>query len=142
MSTPGPSAVVATTVIGPSGENRQVLVRTPFADERAENVLTFESRQLPKNGNGLIMVDISGQPSALASWPALVARRFTPKQHTRVSGIVLFQWVTTANSAGLVWVPQIRLLANTYAHLPLRPWIARSLSEAREETLRVTGFLD
>jgi hypothetical protein len=142
MNTQGPSAVVATTVIGPAGESRQVLVRTPFADERAENVLTVESRQLPKNGNGLIMVDISGQPSALASWPALVARRFTPTQHTRVSGVILFQWVTTANAAGLVWVPQVRLLANAHASSPLRPWIGRSINEARAETLRVTGFLD
>lgn len=87
---PVPRLALANSVLGPQAENRQIIVRVPFVDTRAEEILTAEARQLSKGESALVMVDVAGQPTAFHGWPELVARRFTPRQHTRVSGLCMF----------------------------------------------------
>jgi hypothetical protein len=76
---------IAQSIVGPGQPNRQIVVRVPFADQRAEVVLSAEARQLPKNEPGLVMVDVAGQPTAFESWADLVPRRFTPTQRASVA---------------------------------------------------------
>lgn len=58
-----PRAAASQVIVGEGGPNRQVIVRVPFADQRAEVVLTAEARQLRKDMPGLIMVGFRHQPS-------------------------------------------------------------------------------
>jgi len=74
-------------IVSPGEPNRQIVVRAPFADQRAEAILTAEARQLPSQESGLVMVDVTYQPTAFTSWMELIPRRFTPTQRTRVAGV-------------------------------------------------------
>jgi hypothetical protein len=62
---------IAKSVVGPGQPNRQILVRAPFADLRAETVLTADAKQLPRQEPGLVMVDVAAQPTAFESWADL-----------------------------------------------------------------------
>lgn len=73
------------------GIHRHVAVRVPFSDTRAKECLDAEASQLPKGEIGLVMAEIGDVASAFRIWPALIERRYTPRQHTRVSGTVLFR---------------------------------------------------
>lgn len=77
---------------GPGGgPHHQVLVRTPFTDERAEEILRDEARQLPEKGVGLIMVDVTYASGSFQAWESPIGRRFQPTIHTGVSAVCLFE---------------------------------------------------
>src|SRR5262249_40342315 len=116
--------------------------RVPFADQRARVVLSAEARQLPKNEPGLVMVDVTGQPTALESWADLVPRRFTPTQYTRVGGVLLFMTAITLTPLGLTWLPSLKLIPNPHAAIPLTGWITGVIEETRAESRRLTGRPD
>jgi len=132
----------AQTIMGPGQPNRQIVVRAPFADQRAEAILSAEARQLPTTESGLIMVDVAKQPTAFESWAELVPRRFTPVQHTRVGGVLLFMTATTLAVQGMTWLSYIKLISNPHANIPIPAWITDVVEETRAESRRLTGSPD
>ena len=112
---------------------RHIVVRMPHADDRAEEFLSNEAKQLPKSHGALIMVDAGGEPSAFQSWEPLIARRFQPAIHTRVSGLCLFSPDLLPTTDGLLWVLQVQLHLNRHATIPLDQWIQDALADAAED---------
>ena len=103
---------LARAIVGHGTANRQVLVRVPFQDRRAEDVLRDEARQLPKGECGLVMVNVNSQPTAFEYWSRRIPERFGGKQHTRVAGVIRFMHATQLAPKGLVWLPHVRLIPN------------------------------
>ena len=132
----------AQSIVGPDQPNRQIVVRAPFADQRAEDILTAEARQLPIDESSLVMVDVTGQPTAFESWADLVLRRFTPVQHTRVGGVLLFMTATTLTVQGPTWLPYVKLIPNPRARISLPAWMTEVVRETRAHTRRLTGRPD
>jgi hypothetical protein len=110
-----PRMAMSYLIVGPGTANRQLIARVPFADERAEEILKREARQLPKDECGLVMVNVNLQPTAFESWSKRVPERFTRGQYTRVAGVILFMHVTSPSELGLVWLPYLRLISNQNA---------------------------
>ena len=109
---------------GPDGgPHHQVAVRIPFSDKRAEQFLTAEARQLPKEGRGLVMIEGPSSASELKVWSPLVQRRFQPRIHTRVSGVCLFAGGMVPVAGRYNWLVQAKLLTNPHAKAPLPDWI-------------------
>jgi hypothetical protein len=129
---------LAQSIVGPGQPSRQIVVRAPFADQRAEVILSAKARQLPKDESGLVMVDVSAQPTALDSWARLVPRRFTPVQHTRIGGVSLFMTATMLAAQGVMWLPLVKLIVNPHARVSLPGWIAAAVEDTRAETQRLT----
>jgi hypothetical protein len=137
-----PRMAISKAIVGPGRPNRQLVGRVPFADERAEDILRREARQLPKNECGLLMANVNSQPSAFESWGKRVPERFRGGQHTRVAAVILFMHATTGSEHGLVWVPYVKLIPNPYAAAPLPTWITERVAGIRENTRRLTGRPD
>jgi hypothetical protein len=90
---------------------------------RAERFLTDESKQLPKEGPGLVMISGPSSRNELRVWEALVRRRFQPKMHTRVSGVCLFAGGMTPFDKRYEWVVRTHLVRNEFAKTALPNWI-------------------
>lgn len=126
-----PRIGAATAISGPNEPTRHIAVRMPFADERADQFLRGESKQLPKNSPSLIMLEMSEAMSGFKTWEPLLRRRFQPTLHTRVSAVCLFtSRVLVWTVEGQAWLPQIKLLVNPHAKLSLPSWISQALKEA------------
>jgi hypothetical protein len=137
-----PRMAISKAIVGPGQPNRQLVARVPFADERAEDILRREARQLPMNECGLLMANVNSQPSAFESWSERVPERFKGGQHTRVAGVILFMHATTPSEHGLVWVPYVELIPNPHAAVPLPSWITETVTGIRDKTRRLTGRSD
>jgi hypothetical protein len=137
-----PRMAISKALVGPGRPNRQLLARVPFVDERAEEILRREAKQLPKNECGLLMANVNSQPSAFESWSQRVPERFKGGQHTRVAGVALFMHATSISEQGLIWVPYVKLIPNPYAAVPLPGWITEAVTATRENTRRLTGRPD
>jgi hypothetical protein len=138
----GTRMTLSQSIVGPGEPNRQIVVRLPYADERAEDVLTAKARQLPKDASGLVMVDAGREPTAFDSWAKQVPRRFSPSQHTRVGGVLLFMTAITCTAQGVRFLPYLKLIPNPHARIPLPAWISDVVEETRAETRRLTGRPD
>jgi len=114
------------------GPHHQVSVRIPFTDERAEEILRAEARQLPDQGVGLIMVDVAHASGSFQAWESLIRRRFQPTIHTRVSGVCLFEGGMVPTDQGYDWLLHTKLITNPHAQLPLPVWIEAGLKAAGE----------
>lgn len=137
-----PRTALSKVIVGPAQPNRQILARVPFADQRAEDILRYEARQLPKGQCGLLMVNVNSQPSAFESWGERIPQRFSPEQHTRVAGVILFMHATSPTDRGLAWIPYVKLLANPHAAVPLPAWITDAVNEIRAGARRITARPD
>jgi hypothetical protein len=137
-----PRMAISRAILGAGALNRQLVARVPFAEPRAEEILRNKAKQLPANECGLLMVNVNSQPTAFESWSKRIPERFTPQQHTRVAGVVLFMHATSAGKHGLIWVPYVKLIANPYAAVPLPSWISERVAQIRENTLRLSGRRD
>jgi hypothetical protein len=137
-----PRMAISRAVVGPGRPNRQLIARVPFADQRAEDILHREARQLPRNECGLVMVNVNAEPTAFESWSERVPERFKGGQLTRVAGVILFMHATTAGERGLIWAPYVRLISNPRAAVPLPAWITQTVTGIRENTRRRTGGYD
>ena len=137
-----PRMAVARALIGPGQLNRQMIARVPFQDQRAEEILRIEARQLPRNECGIVMVNVNRQPSAFESWSLRVPERFAGGQHTRIAAVVLFMHATMATNNGLMWLPFLRVIQNPRATKPLPRWIVETLEAIRADTRRITGRPD
>lgn len=137
-----PRMAISKAIVGPGQRNRQIVARVPFADPRAEEILRYEARQLPEHQCGLLMVNVNSQPTAFESWSERIPQRFTPEQHTRVAGVILFMHATSPTDRGAVWVPFVRLISNPHASVPLPLWITDLVTETREDTRCLTSRPD
>jgi hypothetical protein len=133
---------LAQSIAGPDQPNRQIVLRAPFADQRAEDILSAEARQLPKDESGLVMVDTTRQPTAFDSWAELIPLRFTHNRYTRVGGVLLFTTPTTITQQGLMWLPYMRMISNTHARIPLPAWITEVVQDIIAESRRLRGMPD
>jgi hypothetical protein len=106
---------------------KSVAVRVPAADQRAVSFLTSEARQLPIHEPGLVMMDMSSVPGGFRDWEALLLRRLQPAVHTRVSGICLVRWGTCNTDEGAAVIPEVRLIENSHAVIPLPRWLRDQL---------------
>ena len=106
---------------------RHIGARMSFSDERADEFLRAEARQLPKDAAGLIMINTPGAVGAMKGWETLLRARLQPRLHARVSAVCLFQTFQESTAAGEAVVPHARVIINPHARLPLSPWIAESL---------------
>jgi hypothetical protein len=133
-----PRMAMSSSVVGAGTANRQLIARVPFADERAEEILKREAKQLPKDACGLVMVNVNLQPTAFESWSQRVPERFTPGQHTRVAGVILFMHATSPAEQGLVWLPYLRLIVNPNAKKPLPSWVLEGAARTRSRTKKIS----
>jgi hypothetical protein len=124
---PRPRIGSMTGVGGEGAIPRHVIARIPFSDERAEQLLRNEARQLPKEAPGLLMLDTGNAVGALKGWEPVLRGRLHPGQHTRVSGICLFQTTQESTAIGEAVVARTRLIGNPHARLALPGSIAASL---------------
>jgi hypothetical protein len=113
--------------VGGQPANKRVSIRYPYSDERAEEFLTREARQLSRESPGLVMLSLSGTVAAFRTWRPLLLRRLQPNLHTRVSAICLFHSgiETTANGEDVV--THMFLIENAYALHKLPAWIIAAL---------------
>ncbi|MBZ5657465.1 MAG: hypothetical protein LAO56_19530 [Acidobacteriia bacterium] len=119
---------------GPGGgPNHKVSVQIPFTDERAEEILRKEAKQLPKDGIGLVMINASGGAGRFQVWTSLISQRFQRKIHTRVSGVCLFEGSMVPNGPQYDWLVQTKLVVNDHSQFQLPSWIQTTFNEAGEE---------
>lgn len=128
-----PRLGAAQFIVGKDEPKRHVVARVPYSDKRADAFLRNEAAQLPKDHPGVIMVDVSGEPTAFSSWGTILARRFQPGIHTRVSGVCLFAPQLLPLDNGLIWIPNVQLHINPNARFALPSWIAGSLKDASND---------
>ncbi len=121
------------------GPHHQVSVRIPFTDERAEEILDYEARQLPKSGLGLVMIDLPTSPKELRGWVSLIERRFQPQIHTRVSGVCLFSGGMVPVGDRYDWLLQTKLLTNPHAKFQLPSWIQTAIKSTGEDFERAAS---
>jgi hypothetical protein len=116
---------------GPGGApHHQVALRIPFSDKRAEQFLTAEAKQLPKEGPGLVMICVPTSRNELRVWSDLIRRRFQPHMHTRVGGVCLFEGGMMPVGNGYGWLVQAKLIVNPHARVALPEWIHTVVASA------------
>lgn len=124
----------AARLIGGAGEpTRQVVVRMPFSDQRAEKFIHREAAQIPEDAPGLIMVDMTNTRSGFRAWEPLVRRRFQPAVHTRVGGICLFASGIVLGQTSLACHSDTSVLINPHAKIALPSWVETALTAAGAE---------
>jgi hypothetical protein len=110
-------------------DHRHIVVRWPFTDMRAEDMLNAEAKQLPTDAPGMVMIQTSGAGGAMKAWRGLIHRRFQPTIHTRVSAVCLFTSSVNSAESGGKWQPECKLILNPYARRPLPGWIVDQLEQ-------------
>ena len=131
---PVPRLGAARAVVGAGEPNRHIAVRVPYSDERAEQFLTSEARQLPTDSPGLIMIEMGRAPGGFRTWEPLLQRRFQPAIHTRVGGVYLFTSGLNPTPLGEAVLFETKLITNTHARMPLPAWIATACAAVHEES--------
>ena len=118
------------------GPHHQVSVRPPFTDQRAEDILRDEAKQLSKDEPGWVMINVPTNAKELRAWASLIQRRFQPNIHTRVSGVCLFAGGMVSMGDVSNWLIQTNLLFNPHAKIPLPGWVQKVIKAAGEEFQR------
>jgi hypothetical protein len=120
---------VATGILGGDGTEPQrlVSVRMPFSDDRADAFLKREAKQLSKDEQGFIMMDMTDAHVGMQGWVRLLRRRLQPNVHTRVGGICLFAKALELGAAGLHILFEFATVENSNAGQSLPPWILEDL---------------
>ncbi len=133
---------VAVSIGGADTAPRQIMIRAPFADERAEAVLRTKAKQLPKDESGLLMVNVARQPTAFDSWSDMLPSCFSASQRTRVGGVLLFMVAETGTIEGPMLLPLLKLVPNPHARLPIPAWISDVVADTRADAKRLMGRPD
>jgi hypothetical protein len=120
---------VATGVLGGDGTEPQriVSVRMPFSDGRADAFLKREAKQLARDEQGFIMMDMADAHIGMQNWGLLLRRRLQPNIHTRVGGICLFTNALELGTTGLHTLFEFSTIENRHAVQPLPVWILEEL---------------
>jgi hypothetical protein len=108
--------------------HRQVVVRWPFTDKRAEAFLDYKRKQLPENAPGLIVIQTSGAVGAMKAWRGLIERRFQPNMYRRISAVCLLTCAYLPTEAGETSQLQVKLITNPHARFPLPTWLSQHLA--------------
>jgi hypothetical protein len=116
------------SILGPAEPSRQIVLRVPYSDERAERFVSREARQLPNDAPGLIMIEVAHAPGAYTSWGPLIARRLRPDMNTRVGGICLFSSGQMLTENGPTVIVNTTLVLNPHAPTKLPVWVVDTLS--------------
>jgi hypothetical protein len=114
-------------VVGNGEPNRHVVVRMPYADQRAERIITTEARQLATDAPGLIIIDMGRVPGGFSVWEGIIQRRFQPAMHTRVGGVCLFSSGLILTGTGMARRAQQKLIVNPHPKIPLPSWINEAI---------------
>jgi hypothetical protein len=112
---------------GPGGGACQFVISIPYSDDRAEEFLRREAKQLPADAPGLIMIDVGRAPGGLKNWIPLIERRLQPKLHTRVGAVCLFSPRYIVGRGPGEWRVETRVIVNGHAKHPLPAWVAPAL---------------
>lgn len=116
---------------GPDGgPHHQVAVRMPFTDNRAKEILRGEAKQLPKDGCGLVMIDVSSANGSFEEWSAMFRRRFQPTINTRVGGVCLFEGNMSPVGDPYQFLIKTQLHINPYAKQTLPIWLTSAIEQA------------
>jgi|SRR6266566_2784453 len=125
---------------GPGGAaHHQVLVRIPFTDKRAEEILRDEAKQLTREGQGLIMIDVARASGGFQSWSALIERRLQPRINTRISAVCLFEGGMMPTDKGYNWLLRTKLVTNPNARFQLPGWIRDGVVSAGKAAEHIKG---
>jgi hypothetical protein len=130
---PIPRLGAAKVIVGGGEPSRHIVVRVPYADERAEQILTSEARQLPTDAPGLVMVEMGGVPGGFRSWPPIIERRFQPTMHTRVGAVCLFMSGQVGTADGEAIIFDGRLIVNKHARIALPTWVETTVQEIHNQ---------
>ncbi len=106
---------------------RHIAVRVAFSDDRADEFLRKDAKQLPQDAPGLVMIDLSQASGGMRTWRPLLQRRLQPNLHTRVGGICLFESHLRPSPAGESWQVATKLLENQHAKIQPPPWLLSQL---------------
>jgi hypothetical protein len=105
-------------------------VSAPFSDQRAFNIISEKHGQLPDDGPGIVMVDVTGQGTAFESWPDQSLQSFTPEIYNRISGVLMFNSAVVAGANQ--WLSLAKLVLNPHARTPVPTWIHDLVDEIRQ----------
>jgi hypothetical protein len=108
-----------------------------FSDERAEEFLRKEARQLPEDAPGLIMVEMSAVPGAFTVWEPLIRRRFQPAIHRRLGAVSLFRGGMITKEGGAAWTLDAKTFTNPHARILMPSWIVDTLGEAEGQFRKI-----
>lgn len=86
----------------------------PLNDAAADQLIDDEARQLPRNGCGVLCVDITATGVRGDHWEALVRSRLRPTFNTRVAVVVLIARYAGDDS----FDTRVRIITNDYAAAP------------------------
>jgi hypothetical protein len=128
-----PRLGLAQAIGGGTEPHRHIAIRMAYSDERAERFFRREARQLPKDGPGLLVIQMSRAPGGFKSWEPLIRRRFQPTINTRVSAVCFLGGGSVLTPDGEKLLPETKVLANPHAAFPLPQWIGDCLTRAGEE---------
>jgi hypothetical protein len=120
----GPMLCTARTITGPWTKNRHVILRMPYIDQRAEQFLKTEAKQLPTDAPSLIMFDMTTISGGLDGWESAIRRRLQPTLHTRVGGVFLFSSAVQPTESGLAVKTATRKIPNPHAAIQLPEWLS------------------
>jgi hypothetical protein len=115
-------------IFGPAEPSRQIVLRVPYSDARAERFVSRKARQLPNDAPGLIMIEVAHAPAAYSRWEPLIVRRFRPDMNTRVGGVCLFSSGQMLTDNGATIIDNAKLVLNPHAPIKLPEWVMDSLS--------------
>lgn len=113
--------------VGGQPANKRVSIRYPYSDERADEFLASEAKQLSRENPGLVMLDLSGTVAPFRTWRPLLLRRLQPNLHTRVSAVCLFHSGVETTASGENVVTHMTLIENAHTLQKLPAWIISSL---------------
>jgi hypothetical protein len=128
-----PGIGMAQVITGQDEPHRHIAIRLAFSDERAQQFLETEAKQLPKESPGLIMVQMGHAPGGFRTWEPIIRRRLQPNLHTRVSAVCLFASGLHWTEAGEAWIPRTKLITNPHAKHPLPGWIGQELGRSASD---------
>lgn len=129
----GSRLILATSVVRGGKPRQNITIRTGYSDVRAAAFLQRESAQLPDDGPGLIMVDLSRTLINTKSWVPLVRGFFQPSRHEWVSAVCLFATGFKPTENGLSWLKETNILLNPHCRYPLPPWVAETVENTKAD---------
>ncbi len=113
--------------LGGQPADKRVSIRYPYSDERAEEFLASEAKQLSRERPGLVMLSLSGTMAPFREWRPVLLRRLQPNLHRRVSAICLFFSGIETTGSGQDVVTHTSLIENAHSLHKLPAWIIASL---------------
>jgi len=98
------------------GPPRSVVLKVPFTDKRAEQMLRRESKHFSKTSSNLLVLDLTIVPGGIKTWESLISRRLQVNLNRRIGAVLLINyWISTK---GLDREEKLMMHPNPYVPLP------------------------